>query len=90
MKPQSPEIPSLQATVGAALPRGTALLADPLLNKGTAFTDPERDALGLRGLLPPRVFSLEEQVVRAYANFQRQPEPLDTTARVTYRMEATM
>ncbi len=53
------------------------MLADPLLNKGTAFTDSERDALGLRGLLPPRVFSLEEQVVRAYANFQRQPEPLD-------------
>ncbi len=53
------------------------MLADPLLNKGTAFTEEERDALGLRGLLPPRVFSLEEQVVRAYSNFQRQPEPLD-------------
>lgn len=59
------------------MPRGAALLANPLLNKGTAFTEEERDALGLRGLLPPRVFSLEEQVQRAYANFQRQPEPLD-------------
>lgn len=48
-----------------------------MLNKGTAFSEEERDALGLRGLLPPRVFTLEEQVVRAYTNFRRQPEPLD-------------
>jgi len=47
------------------------------LNKGTAFTEEERDALGLRGLLPPRVFSLDEQLVRAYANFQHRAEPLD-------------
>lgn len=53
------------------------MLADPLLNKGTAFTEEERDALGLRGLLPPRIFSLDEQVARAYTNFQRQPEPID-------------
>src|ERR1035438_4224204 len=42
--------------------RGAAVLAAPLLNKGTAFTDRERDALGLRSLLPPRVFPLAEQV----------------------------
>ena len=57
--------------------RGSALLANPLLNKGTAFSEEERDALGLRGLLPPRVFTLEEQLTRVYANFQRQPEPVD-------------
>lgn len=34
---------------------GWELLADPLLNKGTAFTEDERDALGLHGLLPPHV-----------------------------------
>ena len=38
--------------------RGMALLRDPLLNKGTAFTEAERDALGLRGLLPAHVFSI--------------------------------
>ncbi len=69
--------PSLQATGGTALPRGSALLANPLLNKGTAFPEEERDALGLRGLLPPRVFSLEEQLVRAYTNFKRKSEPLE-------------
>ena len=36
-------------------PRGMAVLRDPLLNKGTAFTENERDALGLRGLLPAHV-----------------------------------
>ena len=36
----------------AEFPRGVALLRDPLLNKGTAFTEKERDAFGLRGLLP--------------------------------------
>jgi malate dehydrogenase (oxaloacetate-decarboxylating)(NADP+) len=71
------QAPGLKATGGNVLPRGSALLANPLLNKGTAFSEEERDALGLRGLLPPRVFSLEEQVARAYTNFLRQPEPLD-------------
>lgn len=58
-------------------PRGAALLADPLLNKGTAFTERERDALGLRGLLPPRVFSLEEQVQRSLGAIRRKSDPLE-------------
>ena len=57
--------------------RGAALLADPLLNKGTAFTERERDALGLRGLLPPRVFTLEEQVQRSLAAVRRKSDPLE-------------
>jgi malate dehydrogenase (oxaloacetate-decarboxylating)(NADP+) len=53
------------------------LLSNPILNKGTAFTERERDALGLRGLLPPRVFPIKEQVKRAIANFRRKTDPLD-------------
>ena len=45
--------------------KGFHLLRDPLLNKGTAFTEKERDALGLRGLLPPHVLSQDEQARRA-------------------------
>jgi len=52
-------------------PRGTTLLRDPTLNKGTAFNDAERDALGLRGLLPPRVATLEDQVSRVLENIRR-------------------
>lgn len=50
--------------------RGHALLEDPLYNKGTAFTDEEREKLGLTGLLPPHVDSMAEQVMRAYDAFQ--------------------
>ncbi|MDE3084148.1 MAG: NAD-dependent malic enzyme, partial [Verrucomicrobiota bacterium] len=57
--------------------RGAALLANSLLNKGTAFTERERDALGLRGLLPPRVFTLEEQVMRSLAAISRKQDTLE-------------
>jgi len=53
------------------------LLHDPLLNKGTAFTERERDALGLRGLLPPHVLSQEEQARRILTNLRRLSDPLD-------------
>lgn len=56
---------------------GVDLLNDPLLNKGTAFTDAERDALGLRGLLPPRVFTIQEQESRVLENFHRKPTDLE-------------
>ncbi len=57
-------------------PRGTALLRDPTLNKGTAFTDHERDVLGLRGLLPPHVATQDEQLARVLENFHRLQTPL--------------
>ncbi len=56
---------------------GVALLRDPALNKGTAFTDVERDKLGLRGLLPPHVASQAEQVGRVLENLRKLREPLN-------------
>ena len=56
--------------------RGMALLRDPLLNKGTAFTEAERDALGLRGFLPAHVFSMQAQVERVLANLRSLPSDL--------------
>src|ERR1700744_3174736 len=58
-------------------PRGLALLRDPLLNKGTAFTEEERDALGLRGFLPAHVLSMEEQVARVLTNLRSLPNDLE-------------
>ena len=49
---------------------GSALLTDPVLNRGTAFTTEERKELGLRGLLPSAVTPLDEQVKRSYAQYQ--------------------
>jgi malate dehydrogenase (oxaloacetate-decarboxylating)(NADP+) len=59
------------------LPKGEALLHDPLLNKGTAFTPEEREALGLRGLLPPNVHTIEEQCARVLENYRHQQTDLD-------------
>jgi malate dehydrogenase (oxaloacetate-decarboxylating) len=52
--------------------RGRAVLADPGINRGTAFTLEEREALGLTGMLPPTPLTLDEQAERGYAQFQRQ------------------
>ena len=57
-------------------PRGAELLHDRLLNKGAGFNEAERDALGLRGLLPPRVASLDDQVARVLENVRSMPTPL--------------
>lgn len=50
---------------------GRALLETPRLNKGSAFSEAERRAFGLLGLLPPHVSTFEEQLARAYENYQR-------------------
>ena len=57
--------------------RGRRLLDDPLVNRGTAFTLAERKALGLVGLLPPHVETLEAQAQRAIEALRRQTTPLD-------------
>jgi malate dehydrogenase (oxaloacetate-decarboxylating)(NADP+) len=66
-----------RARVPEWFPRGVALLRDPTLNKGMAFTEAERDALGIRGLLPAHVLSQEEQVARILENFRRKPNNLE-------------
>ena len=49
--------------------RGTQLLKDSLLNKGSAFTESERDAFGLRGLLPAQVSTMSDQLDRVRTQF---------------------
>ena len=56
--------------------RGSAVLASPVLNRGTAFTLAERQALGLTGLLPEGVSTIEGQLARVYAQYRRQPDDL--------------
>ncbi len=59
------------------------LLQDPVYNKGTAFTAAERDGLGLRGLLPPRICSQDEQVARVLENFRRKTSDLEKFINLT-------
>jgi malate dehydrogenase (oxaloacetate-decarboxylating) len=56
--------------------RGSAVLSSPAINRGTGFTLEERDALGLTGLLPTGVSTLEGQVRRVWAQYQQQPTDL--------------
>ena len=56
--------------------RGTKILQNPLLNKGTAFSQEERDQLGLNGLLPSHISTLEEQLKRCRVNYARKRTPL--------------
>src|SRR6202142_1336593 len=63
---------------GQALPgKGMEWLHNPVFNKGTAFSGAERDALGLRGLLPPHIHTMEEQVLRVMTNFRSKPNDLE-------------
>src|SRR5688572_21185667 len=55
---------------------GVSLLRLALTNKGTAFSIEERIALGIDGLLPPHVGTLEEQLGRVYDLYQREPTAL--------------
>ena len=56
--------------------RGRQVFADPRINKGTGFSAGEREALGLTGLMPYKVFTLEQQAARSYAQYSAQPTPL--------------
>src|SRR5580692_10764449 len=63
--------------------RGMAVLTTPLLNKGTAFTTEERETLGLTGLLPPVISTLEAQVTAAHVQYQRLPDALSKNIYLT-------
>ena len=63
--------------------RGLAVLNSPLLNKGTAFTAEERNALGLGGLLPPEISTLGTQVKHAYIQYERLPDALSKNIYLT-------
>jgi malate dehydrogenase (oxaloacetate-decarboxylating) len=63
--------------------RGLTVLNSPQLNKGTAFTSEERKALGLTGLLPPDISTLEAQVKRAYTQYERLPDALSKNIYLT-------
>jgi len=60
-----------------ALHYGVKILHDPIRNKGTAFTEADREALNLTGLLPPRVHSPAEQELRVLGNIRNKPTDLD-------------
>ena len=61
----------------STLPTGLDLLHDPTLNKGTAFTEGERSALKLKGLLPPRVLTQDQKVQKILENFRKEPTDIE-------------
>jgi len=69
--------PQLTPSGSPEFPHGMDLLNRQALNKGTAFTEQERNQLGLNGLLPPHVESLDEQAVRAYEAYKRKDDDLE-------------
>jgi len=73
-------IPGKPSAAPAPLPvglRGLDLLLDPILNKGSAFPRDERRALGLEGLLPPGVMTLDDQLRRVVENYDRKTTDLE-------------
>ena len=74
MPPTDTPPPNIMRTVRV---RGMDLLNNPALNKGTAFTEDERESFGLNGLLPPVVESLDDQCIRAYQAFSLKSNDLE-------------
>lgn len=71
------DVESAKAPVIRTRLRGQRLLTDPVLNKGTAFSDRERSELHLHGLLPPVVETLEQQCARAYEAYRLKDNDLE-------------
>ena len=64
------------STTTKRTPAVPAVLQDPISNRGVAFSQAERDRLGLTGRLPSAVLTLDQQALRAYQQLQRQPDDL--------------
>ncbi len=73
----NPALTPITSRGGRDLPTGYSLLTNSLLNKGTGFRDAERDGLGVRGLVPPRIFPIEQQSKRAMGNLRRKGKDID-------------
>jgi malate dehydrogenase (oxaloacetate-decarboxylating)(NADP+) len=71
------KVTTVDTQTSPALRQGVKILHDPVRNKGTAYTEAERDALKLRGLLPPRVHSMAEQELRVLGNVRAKPTDLE-------------
>jgi malate dehydrogenase (oxaloacetate-decarboxylating) len=76
MEPLYELVSTPEGVVARVRLRGSALLRSPMLNRGTAFTLAERETLGLTGLLPDGVSTIEGQLRRVYAQYLRQPDDL--------------
>ena len=70
------EIDELEHKVVHIKKRGLDLIRDPMLNKGTAFSEKERDEFNLYGLVPPHVSTFEEQIKRVTENYRRKDTDL--------------
>ncbi|HEY7598523.1 MAG TPA: hypothetical protein VH741_01250, partial [Candidatus Limnocylindrales bacterium] len=76
-RPAEPLRPSAARDALPITRRGRELIAQPLLNKGTSFSDAERDALELRGLLPARVTTIDEEVELEIEHVRRKTDDVE-------------
>ncbi len=76
-QPHSGRNSSVNKQPTSELHHGVKILHDPIRNKGTAFTEAEREALKLTGLLPPRIHSMAEQELRVLGNVRAKPTDLE-------------
>jgi hypothetical protein len=78
MRPLPPPYDSIAADRPTRIPlHGTTLLSNRLFTKDFAFTTDEREAFGLRGLLPDRVMTIEEQVALELERLRRKNDALE-------------